>query len=216
MNAGDQVEVACGDGWIYLVELSAATGGCLEGNLIQKERTNSEPTTQINLYFALSQREKVEWILQKGTETGVFSFHPFTSRRTLLRKSDITANRQKRWEAIIREAAEQSKRGLLPELKQPGDLSEIITADKENARLAAVIGSQTQDLGSILKKISTNRELDVFIGPEGGFDPEEIDQMKINGFLFFSMGRRILRMETAAIIAPALILYELGDMDNLK
>ena len=216
LQAGDQVEVAFGDGWIYLVELQIINEKQVIGEISARSPADSEPTVKIHLLFALTQREKVEWILQKGTEAGVFAFHPYISQRTLIQNDALSDKKRDRWERIIREAAEQSQRGQLPELNPPGKLTDMLVRQNGNIILAAMVGDEPESLKPLLKRIKIEQELDVIIGPEGGFHPDEIQQMQASAVHFFSMGRRILRMETAAIIAPALILYEFGEMGISK
>jgi len=216
LQAGAQVEVTFGDGWIYLVDLKMIKEKQVVGEVSDRSPADSEPAVKIHLLFALTQREKVEWILQKGTEAGVFAFHPYVSQRSLIQDGTLRDKKRERWDRIIREAAEQSKRGQLPFLGQPGKLADLLVRRKENTILAAMTGNEPEGLRLILKKTRILQELDVIIGPEGGFTSDENQQMQVAAVQFFSMGQRILRMETAAIIAPALILYELGEMSTLE
>jgi 16S rRNA (uracil1498-N3)-methyltransferase len=167
----------------------------------------------VSLCFGLSNRDKVELILQKATEVGVSAFHPFISSRSLVQKAALSEKKYARWQRIIREAAEQSGRGQLPDLHQPRRLEECAQAVREShARMLVAWEkaetSQDQDLSSHLA--GQVESLALFVGPEGGFSREEIQNLQASGCEVVSLGARILRMETAAIIFPALVLYELG------
>lgn len=154
--------------------------------------------------------------MQKGTEVGVSAFQPFISRRTLAQKPESAQKHHARWATILREAAEQSKRGRIPELFSPVNLKDAFKAAVSfDLVLAAWEDETTQDLKAALgnKPISS---IGLFCGPEGGFDPAEVNLMRAAGVQFFSLGKRILRMETAAILAPALALYQLGEMSVLE
>jgi len=216
LGQGDLVEVLINDGLSLLTRLQLNPDGQnIFGEILARNFVQSEPAVNLHLYFGLSNREKVEWILQKGTEIGVSSFSPFVSSRTIVRDTQMPDKKRKRWERIIREAAEQSNRGKLPILNDPIELkygfSESLTvarqillaweeADTQNDRLADVIFPQNEGV------------IAVFVGPEGGFSEDEIEQAKSSGIKLVSMGSRILRMETAAIVFPTLVLFVLGEM----
>ena len=217
LKSGDEVEVLDNQGNAYLVTLAQNSDKSWFGEVISSRTLNSEPRVRLTLFFGLTQREKVEWILQKGTEIGVSAFQPFISRRTLAQQPDSADKHRVRWEAILREAAEQSGRGRIPKLFPPTKLKDALknTTALFDLKIAAWEDETIMDLKAALgnKKITS---IGLFCGPEGGFDPAEIELMRIAGVNFFSLGRRILRMETAAILAPALVLYELGEMAILE
>jgi len=177
----------------------------------------TEPIVRLTLYFGLTQREKVEWILQKGTEVGVSAFQPYISRRTLVQQAGSAEKHQLRWKAILREATEQSGRGRIAELYPPRTFKDALKDATDYCDLvtAAWEDETVQDLKAALGG-SNPVSIGLFCGPEGGFDPAEIDLMRTTEVQFFSLGKRILRMETAAILAPALMLYELGEMSVPK
>ena len=126
LNKGDRVIVMDGEGKAYQVELSQVDSEVTTGKIIEVGEVKSGLNIHLHLYFPLSKREKVEWILQKGTEVGVYAFHPFISQRSLVQSSEMSEKRKTRWESIIREAAEQSGRSRLPILHKPESLSSAI------------------------------------------------------------------------------------------
>ncbi len=213
---GDLVEVLINDGYALLTKLhtdpdrNRVTGEVLESNLIQ-----SEPRVLLHLYFGLSNREKVEWILQKGTEVGVSVFSPFVSSRTIVRDKKLPEKKRQRWERIICEAAEQSNRGKLPILNDPVELAVGFSesqADATQSLIAWVLADpQTAKLSDVVQP-QKEGALAVFVGPEGGFSEDEIEQAKSLGIKLISLGSRVLRMETAAIVFPALVLFVLDEM----
>jgi 16S rRNA (uracil1498-N3)-methyltransferase len=217
LRAGDEVAALDNLGNSYQARLEQELDGNWFGKIISTCRVDSEPRVSVTLYFGLTQREKVEWILQKGTEVGVAAFQPFFSRRTLVQQPESGEKHHARWESILREAAEQSGRGHIPDLLKPVKLKDAIkSAVGENDLTIAAWEDETrQDLNAVLSKQKLS-SVGIFCGPEGGFDPAEIDLMQTAGVNLFSLGKRVLRMETAAILAPALVLYELGEMSVLK
>ena len=215
LKPGDQVELLDNLGSAYLASLEKDGSGAFFGRILSKGEINTEPRFRLTLYFGLTQREKLEWILQKGTEIGVSIFQPFISRRTLVRKADTAEKRRERWQGILSEAAEQSGRGRIPELGDPLRIEDAIKQSHEenDLTLAACVNEKQSGLDEIILKLDKPPQtVGIFTGPEGGFAPEEIDLMREKGVRMFSLGRRVLRMETAAILVPALVLYTLGEM----
>jgi len=216
LQNSDQVHVLDDHGYRYRVVLSIdAERMVVTGEIMQKEAVNTEPSTKISLCIGLSSREKIEFILQKGTEVGISAFYPYTSSRTLVQSYSISEKRIDRWERIIREAAEQSQRGRLPILNQPMTLETCCNqvVPKHDLSLVAweVMQPQNNSLTQVIAD-SKCKSIALFVGPEGGFSEAEIHKLKTAGAKVVSLGKRILRMETAAIIFPALILHELGEM----
>lgn len=184
----------------------------LVGEIIATEPVTTEPNCYVSLFFGLSSREKVEWILQKGTEIGVSEFYPFLSSRTLVQSSIVTSKKLARWERIIREAAEQSARGRLPELHQPKELTQCLNHASNEVTLCLLAwedaGGEGENLSGALEGIDGG-SIALFVGPEGGFSGDEVKLALEEGCRVVSLGKRILRMETAAIIFPALVLFAL-------
>ena len=216
MKNGGQVIILDGKGVEYLVMLSIDFDQVMvKGDILKESVAEAEPKTEISLCFGLSNREKTEFILQKGTEIGVAAFFPFISSRTLIQSADLEIKRVQRWERIIQEAAEQSRRGRCPIFNHILSLEACceVVVPKHQMSLAAWEDEEpSPDTLSNLMVGFDGRAIALFIGPEGGFSEDEINNLKSAGVHSMSLGKRILRMETAALIFPALVLHELGDM----
>ena len=221
LKQGDRVIVLDGDGKTCQVELTRVDSGGTTGKIIEIGEVKSRLKVNIHLYFPLSKKRKVEWILQKGTEVGVHAFHPFISQRSLVQSSEISEKRKTRWESIISEAAEQSGRSRLPTLHKPESLSSAIkiAAPSLNKLIAAWVGEDNRilkdalaDIRHLVKTMESVPSLGLFVGPEGGFSKKEIEAFKQTGADTVSLGARVFRMETAAIVLPALVMYELSDL----
>jgi 16S rRNA (uracil1498-N3)-methyltransferase len=214
LKPGDMVQALDNQGNIYQVSLEKEPDGFWHGRILSVVPVNSEPHLRLTLYFGLTQREKVEWILQKGTEVGVAAFQPFISRRTLVQQIDIAEKHQSRWISILREAAEQSGRGCVPGLFPALNLADAVMGAMtlHELVLAAWEEEHLQNLNSVIGDRDLT-SIGLLCGPEGGFDSAEIELMRTSGVKLFSLGKRILRMETAAILAPALVLYEMGELN---
>jgi 16S rRNA (uracil1498-N3)-methyltransferase len=226
-KAGEHIIVLDNLGWEYEIELKTIAKEKITGQIKNKCKAVGEPAVEITLYQSLLSREKFEWVLQKCTEVGVIRFVPVITERSIVRKESRKENKTQRWQRIIQEAAEQSGRGKIPQLDQTVNFKEAISNSampsragspcydcdyKFMAHTQAEGKSLRQCLKSSVKKI---KSVALFIGPEGGFTENEVQRAKDCGIVPISLGRRILRTETAAVVASGLILYELGEMDGI-
>jgi len=177
---------------------------------VMERRKADEPRTRLLMLLCLTQREKFEWILQKCTEIGAASFLPVISQRSLVQKNTDTLAKYERWQMILKEAAEQSGRGLIPQLLPPAHLSDAVMSTRNDYPLRLIPWEDEQQTG-IKAVLSQEKPANVaiLIGPEGGFPAEEVQTATDAGFLRVTLGRRILRMETAAVVSAALIFHEL-------
>lgn len=210
LQTGDSVVVLDNQGHEFDVEVTQVNAkGCL-GTILAERIALGEPSVQIHLLVAVTQREKFEWILQKCTEVGVTSITPLLTERSLVGKAVELGKKGERWERIIREAAEQSRRGRIPQLRDAMLFQQAVKTQGA-VRLLAWEGEEQRDLRQVL---IGNEICDVYvlIGPEGGFSMQEAQQAEALGWKPFSMGKRIMRMETAAVVACALILFHMGEI----
>lgn len=210
-----RVTVLDGEGKEYLVCLTDLSAQATIGQVESEGLANGEPQTLLTLYLCLTQREKFEWMLQKCTEVGVCRFIPVISSRSLVQDAKEVINKYERWQRILQEAAEQSHRGKVSTLEAPLQFEQVVktAAQANTCKLIPWEEEQNLSLKQALQMRST-REVCLLIGPEGGFSKEEVARAQSAGFLSVTLGRRILRMETAAVVASALVLYERGDMNS--
>jgi 16S rRNA (uracil1498-N3)-methyltransferase len=212
LQAGQKVIALDGLGRAFEVELLSVGREGVHGRIRSRQAAGGEPEARITLYLALTGREKFEWMLQKCTEVGAAAFVPVITARSLVQDDRDAAKKLERWGRIVREAAEQSRRGIVPPLHAPLKFEAALQqAQADRLRLIAWEGEQAASLRAALAPL---RELHaptiaVLIGPEGGFSESEIDAARRAGWQPVTLGRRILRMETAAVVAAALVLHEL-------
>ena len=210
LKEGERVLFLDNRGWSYLSELHYVSEKDIRAEVIEKNPAAGEPNCKVSLYISLTQREKFEWILQKCTEAGVSRIIPMITERTLIRKASDTTGKQQRREAILREAAEQCGRGLIPELFPPISIAQ---AQKESEKYdAALFCWETEKQNTIHKFFRSTenpiRNIALMIGPEGGFSEEEADEIIEHKWTPVTLGDRIYRMETAALVSVVLALYE--------
>ena len=173
-----------------------------------------EPRTRLVAYPSLLQRDKFEVVLQKLTEIGAAAIVPVLSARSLVRQPP-DQERQVRWRAILREAAEQSRRGVVPELRPARSLSKAIDfAKNEGTVIMAYEEEKRRSLREAL--VGAQQTVGIFVGPEGGYTSAEAEAGRSAGAELVTLGPRILRTETASPLLAALVLYELGDLSSAQ
>ncbi len=212
LTPGENIVILDNTGIEYTVSLSQISRTQATGRLTAACKCPTEPKTKITLFQALTAREKFEQILQKCTEVGVVRFIPIITDRSIVRSSEkITDEKMHRRRAIITEAAEQSGRAIIPQLAQPMSLADA--AEQSGSFDLMLFGSTAEGTVPLKRVLDTRQFVPVnialFIGPEGGFSNAEMQLLSAKGAVGFGLGRRILRTETAAVVASALILYEL-------
>ncbi len=182
--------------------------------LIRITGTNDIPdapaaTPRITIAQAMPKGDKIDLVLQKCTELGADSFVIFGGMRSVARVSD--KNRETklaRWSRIATEAARQSSRKFVPDVSWCASAAEVTGKTAETLRILLWEEETMLKLKNLLSSTPTPDSIMVAIGPEGGFDPSEVDIFKRNGFVPVTLGRNILRTETAAIAATAILTHQ--------
>lgn len=212
MRPGMHITVLDNSGTEYEVELIAVEPSGTVGRVCAKQMAQTEPEVHLTLYQCVLKGDKFEWVLQKGTELGVNAFVPVISERTIVQDPSDVEKKRSRWERIIAAAAGQSRRGRLPVLGAPLSLDKALqqSSDAHTVTLIPWENAHAQSLSDVLRIHELPPPyIGLFIGPEGGFDVGEIASARQYGLPIVTLGLRILRAETAAIVATALIMYEM-------
>ncbi len=234
LRPGEQIVLLDNSGWEYRVELIRVASLQARGILRGKSLATREPRTKITLYQALLKGDHFEYVLQKGTELGVIEFVPLICDRCVVATMSQASAKLARYQRIILEAAEQCGRAKFPALRpailfrqaceqNAGRGLSLIPWEGERVQsLKGIIGERAasaskearEGQGSVSRPGLRPRPFSVslFIGPEGGFCPEEVSWAQRYGIVPVSLGPRILRAETAGLAATAAILYEFGDL----
>ncbi|MFN2129607.1 MAG: 16S rRNA (uracil(1498)-N(3))-methyltransferase [Anaerolineae bacterium] len=214
LHSGAQVIVLDGSGMEYDVTIERMGRDTATGHIVSRHAAETEPRVKVTLYQSLLKGDRFEWVLQKGTELGVSQFVPVFAERTVVRGAAWVEKRRDRLERIIREAAEQSCRGRLPDLGSALSFEEacVDSAAAHDLSILPAVAAGGGGLATALQARSQIERVALLVGPEGGFAPEEIALAEGHGLHVVTLGPRILRAETAGIVAPALVLYALGEM----
>jgi 16S rRNA (uracil1498-N3)-methyltransferase len=208
----DEIDVLDNSGQVYRVKLTTVNRTEVTGQIITRQLADTEPAVNVTLYQGTLKAQKFEWVLQKGTELGVSRFVPTVCQRSVAQNQKALLKKRTRWQAIIREAAEQSRRGKLPLLSVPVRFAEALT---ESTTLPLTLvpweKSGQGSLGTVLSQVGSVSNIGIFIGPEGGFSPDEVALARQLGAHIISLGPRIMRAETAGLALCAAIFYTLGE-----
>lgn len=236
---GDVLELSDGSGIDYDVTIECIEKDSITTKIVSAKPNKTEPPVNITLFQGIPKADKMEYIIQKCIELGVKRIVPVITARTVV-KFDNTrdaVSKTARWKRIALEAAKQCDRGIVPLVEEPVRLDEaLMLAERCSLRLLPyeeeTAGNLRQHLEEHklkqrrqeqLKSVQDTPEsgeagsagsVALFIGPEGGFAPAEVNKAVQCGFKSVTLGPRILRTETAGVAVIAIIMYELGDMAN--
>lgn len=212
LRAGEHVIVLDNSGNEHTVELEALARNAARGRIVETRAARGEPRTRLILYQALLKADKFEWVLQKGTELGIAEFAPIGSARSVV--TSVSKSKAARWQNIVAEAAEQSGRGKIPVLHPLQTLDVALDSAVRLGGLKLIPWEQehTHDLAAALAS-SADTTIHLFIGPEGGLTAQEIDRARAIGIQPITLGTRILRAETAGLVASSAIFYARGELN---
>lgn len=178
--------------------------------ILERRPVQEEKGLSITLLQAQLKAPRMAWLVQKATELGVNSLTLFISERTIPRPK-YGGDSLERWKTIAREAAEQCGATKLPQLEGPLPFSQVLeSCEGDNLRLLLWEG-EAPPLRGILHRVERAERIFLAVGPEGGFAPAEVEMAKVAGFTPVSLGKRILRAETAALAALAILRLGLGN-----
>lgn len=186
------------------------------GNLCFIEETGNELPSKIYLFQGLPKVDKMELIIQKAVELGAYCIVPMSTKRCIVKLDAKKAEtKRKRWQAIAEAAAKQSKRGIIPEVTDPVTMKEAITfALREGIEVKLIPYEMAEDFSKTkerIEEIKPGQSIAIFIGPEGGFTEDEIKLCMDYGIEPITLGRRILRTETAGFTAISWLMYHLEE-----
>ena len=218
LGPGSQVGLVDGEGREFAAKIREITNKEVICDITAENEAAVESPVDVTLYQGLPKGDKMDLIIQKSTEIGVIRIVPVICERTIVKlDKKKTAGRLTRWQRVAEEAAKQSRRTVVPEVSAPlmfpAAMKEISTDV-----LGIMPWEEERAVGikSVLKKYRVfPARAAVFIGPEGGFTKEEVKTAQTAGILPVSMGPRIMRTETAGIVAVTAILYEIGDLGGV-
>ncbi|MBS6043335.1 16S rRNA (uracil(1498)-N(3))-methyltransferase [Clostridium baratii] len=217
LQEGEKVVLNDCNGNEYLARIKDVSKTEVNLDIIEKLELNNESDIEIVLFQGMPKAQKMDLIVQKGTELGISKFIPLITERVDVKlKGDF--KKLDRLNRIALEACKQSKRSIIPEVLNPITLEELIK-DMRDFDLIIVPYENKEDYGikSLIKDIDREniKRIGIVVGPEGGFEEDEISKLKEEGAHIITLGKRILRTETAGFVATSLLQYELGDLGGI-
>ncbi len=210
-HAGMEADVVAG-GHVFHAQVAAVTPKEVRFNLIAE--LEADPALPVTLVLAVYKFDRMEWAIEKATELGAAAIAPVIARRTEKHLALASEKRAERWRRIVHEAAQQSRRSDVPILHDPVPLAARVRAASEATRIVLAEQERTTTLHRALDEAMAAAgtempALEIAIGPEGGWAPAEEALFDANGWRAASLGPRILRAETAAIAALAVVASHL-------
>ncbi|TCS83741.1 16S rRNA (uracil(1498)-N(3))-methyltransferase [Tepidibacillus fermentans] len=210
LKQGDMIICSNGEGLDVLGKIKKIERDQVICNIEEVIQENNESPFEVILAQGLPKGDKMDWIIQKGTEIGVTSFLPFTSERTIVQLDENKEQKRlERWRKIAKEAAEQAHRSAIPKIHPVLTWEGLLDLIQKEFTLIAYEQENTITLYQALSKNSEQKRLLLVIGPEGGFSTHEVQEAIKRGAISISLGKRILRTETAGLVGVANILYHL-------
>jgi 16S rRNA (uracil1498-N3)-methyltransferase len=215
LKVGDRINLFDGKGGDYLSVIKRLDSKEVELEIIESSFSEKRLSPEIFLGQALPKGKKMDMIVQKATELGVAAVFPFISTRAISRPKDENKWRKRieRWQKIAEGAAEQCGRMDVPRVENVLDFTQFLEKSKEINSLRLLFWEKEgRGLKEILKRHKKEERIFVLVGPEGGFSEEEVNLAKNFNFSPVSLGKRILRVETATLAILSILQHEIGDM----
>lgn len=208
---GEEIEISCGDGYDYICKIKQITDGMVVADIMDCFGNESEPNIKITLYQGLPKSEKMELIIQKCVELGIDTIVPVVTDRTIVKISGKEDKKIARWNKISESASKQSRRGKIPKVENVLTFKEAVQIAKQNdLNIIPYEKEQNTNIKQAIKGFEGTK-IGIFIGPEGGFSEKEINLAIKSHIVPITLGKRILRTETAGFITTAILLYELEE-----
>ncbi len=217
LNIGEKIEICnISNSTNYICKIIKVDKNLVKAEILNEVEVKNEPKVYLHIFQGLPKQEKMETIIQKTTEIGVCEITPVVMNRCIVKLDDKSSMKKvERWQKVSEVAAKQSKRDRIPIVNQPISIKSIYEKIK-NYDIVLVAYENEEEIGikTILKQLNKkdSTKIAVIIGPEGGIEENEIGYLKDIGAKVITLGRRILRTETAPIVLSSIIMYELDEM----
>lgn len=216
LGVGDMLSLCDGAGNDFLAKISQIYDKEIICEIFSRKKSDTEPNISVTLIQGIPKGSKMEYIIQKTTELGIEKIIPCKMSRCVSKienqKDEMKKNQ--RWQKISEEASKQSGRGIIPKIENSATLKEVIELVKDFDIVFAPYECEEENkLKDVLKAYKSPKKVAFIIGPEGGFDLEEIQLLKESKIKTVTLGKRILRTETAGEAVLSMIMYEIGDIN---
>lgn len=210
MEVGEQVTVSAGKGMEYLCAIRQLGESEILLDIEKEQAAITELPVEITLFQALPKKDKMELVIQKAIELGATSIVPVKAKRCVVKLDDKKEEKKRtRWQAIAESAAKQSGRGIIPKIHNAIGFQQAlkIAQDMETVLIPYELCEGMKESVDAMKKAAKGKSIGIFIGPEGGFERSEIEQAIEHGAIPISLGKRILRTETAGLATLSVLMF---------
>jgi len=216
MQPGDKLQVVSDDGITALAEVVSLAADIVTVHCLETLAELHEPRVKITLAQGLAKGEKMDFIIQKAVELGATCLVPVAMEHSVVRLEGPKADKKvERWQKIAEAAAKQSKRDIIPEVQNVQSMAQLMAANTCGTKIIAYECEDRMSLKEALQSAEQSggiTDLLLIVGPEGGISPKELELARATGAVPVSLGKRILRAETAGLVAMSAIFYETGDL----
>ena len=203
-NIGDIINIFDGLGNSFVAKIEKIEKKQISGKIISS-KTFQLPNKKISLYTAIPQGERFDWLIEKASEIGVFKIVPVIYERSIVK--DFSENKMERYRKISMAASSQSWRADIMQIENPVKFLEILDILKEQKKSLNILPYESEEENNIISlKTSNIKNINIFIGPEGGFDNKEVEIAMNNNFKIVTLGENILRTETAALVSSSIVM----------
>ena len=210
LKVGDQFALFNGDSFDYVVKVIEISKHKTSVEIIDKYEVNHESPLKITLAQGIAAGDKMDWVIQKTVELGIESIQPLFTERSIVKLDRVRADKKlEHWRTVAISACEQTGRAIIPEILSPLPLSQWLSAQQKKNNLKLILTpSKAQNINQLEKPSSS---IDFMVGPEGGFSDKEMALALNSAFIPINFGQRILRTETASIVALSIMQNLWGD-----
>ena len=214
MKVGEALKVSDGNNRKYLCEIGSMTAQQVCVRIVEEQQVDTELPSKIYLFQGLPKSDKMELIVQKAVELGVAEIVPVAMKRCVVKlDAKKAAKKVSRWNTIALSAAKQAKRGIIPEVREVRNFKDILeeVQDIEFMLVPYEEAKGMQASKELISQAKGKKSIGIIIGPEGGFEKEEIEQLKAAGGQTMSLGKRILRTETAGMTVLSILMFTIEE-----
>ncbi len=212
MKVGDKLRISSGDNIDYICCISTIDENKIKADILSIDEMGNELPIKVYLFQGLPKQEKMELIIQKMVELGVYSIIPVAMKRCVVKIDNKKAkSKVQRWNNIAESAAKQSKRSIVPQVQQVMTFKEALTyAQNLDIKLLPYECAEgMEQTRNIIEQLAVGQSVGIFIGPEGGYDLSELELAKQYEWESITLGKRILRTETAGIMLMSVLMYKM-------
>ncbi len=216
LPVGSRVALCDGEGTDYEADISEINKDAISLNIVSSCPSETEPSVEVTLFQGIPKASKMEYIIQKCTELGIMNIVPVMTKRTVVKLENPQAEKKKldRWNKIAAEAVKQCGRGKIPKVNEVSEIKDICLIAQDFDLLLVAYEEETEvSLKTVLKANNDSKKIGIIIGPEGGLERSEVDMLISSGAKSVTLGKRILRTETAGHTVLTAVLYELGELE---